>query len=508
MKTLREIYSSHKGKVSDKWDYYLDQYSEKLLPIKDQSINLLEIGIQNGGSLEIWSKFFPNHNSIVGCDINPKCEKLVYDSTKIKVIVGDANHEQTKEKIIDLSAEYDLVIDDGSHRSSDIVKSFVNYFPLLKDDGIYIIEDLHCSYWSTFEGGLFFPGSAVTFFKKIIDICNFQHWGLTKEKESLFKLFEHNYKVDFSKIGLDHIYSIEFGNSMCFIRKKLPHKNLLGKEWIVGKNPEVEPLVNPDKKNDEKIKVPDQSLNPWSNNNMTPDEEVLMLRSQLNRPFDPIGKVTVIINNRNLLTWPKAMIKKIQNFDSLAEIIIIDNDSSYLPTLDWYKTLPHKVIKLPNIGHKAPWIHEVNNQIRTEFYVVTDPDLDLSNVPNDCLTHLAMCLCRFKEYGKIGLSLDISAIPLDSAYYNHVNTFEKSYWDSPLISNLIRQAPIDTTFAIYNKKLLNTYKKCGARTDKPYTARHLPWDLTEHDEEFSYYLKHANSSSSYVRFIKNINKDS
>ena len=60
---------------------------------------------------------------------------------------------------------------------------------------------------------------------------------------------------------------------------------------------------------------------------------------------------------------------------------------------------------------------------------------------------------------------------------------------------------------IYIEKFLNV-KKCGARTDKPYTARHLPWDLIEHDEEFSYYLKHANSSSSYVRFIKNINKDS
>jgi hypothetical protein len=80
-----------------------------------------------------------------------------------------------------------------------------------------------------------------------------------------------------------------------------------------------------------------------------------------------------------------------------------------------------------------------------------------------------------------------------------VNDLEKSYWQLPLLEGGVRPAPVDTTFAIYDKNLLDRHQVCGGRTDTPYTARHLPWyvALDQWDAEFTYYIEHATRSSSY-----------
>lgn len=211
--------------------------------------------------------------------------------------------------------------------------------------------------------------------------------------------------------------------------------------------------------------------------------------------------ITVVINNRDLFTWPKSMINKIESYDGLEEIIIIDNESTYAPLCNWYLSLPYKVLKIPNIGHKAPWLPVLNAFIKTDYYIVTDPDLDLVDTPNDTLNHLKNCLDSYPTLQKIGLGLDIKSIPVKSPFYMHVNSHEKKFWDLPLIDGIIRKAPVDTTFAIYNKKIMNEYKITGARTDYPYVAKHIPWSITEMPEEFKYYIEHANNSSSYKSFL-------
>ena len=70
--------------------------------------------------------------------------------------------------------------------------------------------------------------------------------------------------------------------------------------------------------------------------------------------------IPVIINNRNLFTWPKAMVERIKEYDGVGEIIIVDNDSTYPPLLEWYATNPCRIERLnKNIGVAAPWISEV-----------------------------------------------------------------------------------------------------------------------------------------------------
>src|SRR6267142_105948 len=164
-RTLHELYANHTGKMSDKWSLYLDEYDRLFASMWDRPVRLLEIGVQNGGSLDIWSQFFP----------------------KAEAIVGDANDPQTQQRVLQRSGQFDIVIDDGSHLSRDIVKTFALYFPHLAEGGIFVAEDLHCSYWDKFEGGLYYPYSSMMFFKRLADVINHEHWGVPKARGEILR---------------------------------------------------------------------------------------------------------------------------------------------------------------------------------------------------------------------------------------------------------------------------------------------------------------------------------
>jgi predicted O-methyltransferase YrrM len=239
MEPLAKLYRDHQGKVSDKWSFYLDEYDRLFPGYRTQSINFLEIGIQNGGSLEIWSKYFPNAACLIGCDINPDCEKLRYEDSRVKLVIGDANTDQCEKAILGHAGAFDLILDDGSHRSGDIIRSFVRYFRHLNDGGIFVVEDMHCSYWQEFEGGLFDFTSSMAFFKLLADVINREHWGVPKSVETLLSAVAKRYSVEFDEHILSHIHSITFLNSMCVIEKRSPERNVLGARTIAGQTEAV-----------------------------------------------------------------------------------------------------------------------------------------------------------------------------------------------------------------------------------------------------------------------------
>ena len=233
-KSLHQMYFEHHGKVSDKWSLYLREYDRIFGPYRANKIAMLEIGIQNGGSLEIWSKFFPYAEKFIGCDIDPECARLRYDDPRIVVVTADANQDQTEQTITAHAREFDIIIDDGSHRSSDIVKSFVRYFPYLKQGGVFVAEDLHCSYWREFEGGLMDPTSSIKFFQLLADIVNYEHWGIAQSRADLLAMFSQQYQVHFDEEMLSQIHSVEFINSICVIHKARAQDNVLGERIIIG----------------------------------------------------------------------------------------------------------------------------------------------------------------------------------------------------------------------------------------------------------------------------------
>lgn len=280
-KTLNQLYQEHQGKVSDKWSIYLSEYERIFAEYRDSPVRMLEIGIQNGGSLEIWSKYFENAQQLIGCDINSDCEKLVYENPRIKVVIGDANKDETKKRIFGYCNDFNIVIDDGSHKSSDIVRSFVKYFPHVKNGGIFVVEDLHCSYWKEFEGGLFDPFSSITFFKRLADIASFEHWGTDRQRKELLAGFSKQYDVVFDEDILSHIHAVEFINSICVIRKSSYDKNILGARIIAGQQALIEEKVIVSTASIAQYCTPDQKNNFFSNLLTPPDEDFVRLFKEL-----------------------------------------------------------------------------------------------------------------------------------------------------------------------------------------------------------------------------------
>lgn len=230
----------------------------------------------------------------------------------------------------------------------------------------------------------------------------------------------------------------------------------------------------------------------------------------LNTKQQNVMKIPVIINNMNLYTWPKNMVEELKTFDSVGEIIIVDNNSTYEPLLEWYKTNPCEIIKLnENFGQGAPWIVNLPNKRNFTHYVVTDPDLDLSETPKDCLNVLYDKLEKHNEYAKIGLSLSNYNVSLDSPYYHHLKNWASCAWDENTIEDgLLKKQIIDTTFGLYTlSRPPRGDNSCSLNL--PYSAKHIPWEfsneylknLKTENYEFYYYLENATSASSYKSFV-------
>ena len=274
-KTLQQLYTEHTGKVSDKWSLYLTEYDRLFNEYRDKPVRLLEIGIQNGGSLEIWSKYFSNATAIVGCDINPDCTRLSYDDKRVSVVVGDANAPDIEARVTKYSPQYDIIIDDGSHCSGDIVKSFALYFSRVVDGGLFIAEDLHCSYWSQFKGGLYDPYSSMSFFKRLADVINYEHWGVDKDRNEILRGLFKQYDCEINADVLAQVHSLEFVNSICVVRKAPVAANSLGSRVIAGSEElVVQGHLALHNSPYQLASIYDQSRNAWSTRTEPPDEAI------------------------------------------------------------------------------------------------------------------------------------------------------------------------------------------------------------------------------------------
>jgi hypothetical protein len=276
--TLADLYASHRGKISDKWTVYLEVYEELFRSYRGSRLRLLEIGIQNGGSLEIWSRYFGNAAALVGCDINFACTQLKYDDPRIHVVIGDANTDEAERAIAGHSQRFDLIIDDGSHRSSDIIRSFVRYFPRLEQGGIFVVEDLHCSYWQKFEGGLVDPWSSMSFLKRLADVINHEHWGTPYRRAEVLRSFESRYGAALDEESLAQIHSIEFYNSVCVVHKRARTDNELGPRVVAGADAITAAQLMA--QHGALAVAEAQNANAWSVLPPLPEDELLELRSR------------------------------------------------------------------------------------------------------------------------------------------------------------------------------------------------------------------------------------
>ena len=116
---------------------YIEKYYSKTFEsfVSKKNLTIVEIGVHEGESLELWHKYFTDAN-IIGIDRSPV--NYTPSSKNITVIQGKSSRVDTFKTIKNV----DIVIDDGSHKVVDQITTYNILYPRLNTNGIYIIEDI------------------------------------------------------------------------------------------------------------------------------------------------------------------------------------------------------------------------------------------------------------------------------------------------------------------------------------------------------------------------------
>jgi hypothetical protein len=164
---LAEYFFTNPGRPIDKWRHYFDIYHRHFERFRGRSPVMLEIGVFQGGSLEMWRSYFGPGARIVGIDIDPACERFA--SEGIEIVIGD---QADRGFLAGLRSRYprvDIVLDDGGHKMHQQITSFEELYPHIQPYGVYLCEDLHTSYIPAFGGGYRREGTFIEYAKGLID---------------------------------------------------------------------------------------------------------------------------------------------------------------------------------------------------------------------------------------------------------------------------------------------------------------------------------------------------
>jgi hypothetical protein len=116
---------------------YIDFYEKNLSKYQNKNVSLLEIGVNSGGSLYLWGKYFEN-GSVLGLDIVDKVKNQWKALVNTKYLIHDAYDPN----VVNSLQNFDIIIDDGPHTLESQIQCIKYYLPKLNNDGIMIIEDI------------------------------------------------------------------------------------------------------------------------------------------------------------------------------------------------------------------------------------------------------------------------------------------------------------------------------------------------------------------------------
>merc|ERR1712232_604502 len=151
-----------------KWTHYLPIYHRHLerFRARDVPVVLLEVGVADGGSHDMWQNYFGKERvQIIGVDNDPavmRHEMPMHgrDQTiwAVRVFIGDqGNRSFWRHEVFPALRDalggrsIDIVVDDGSHLAADQIATFEEVYQTMSEDGVYIVEDLMCAFMPYFN---------------------------------------------------------------------------------------------------------------------------------------------------------------------------------------------------------------------------------------------------------------------------------------------------------------------------------------------------------------------
>jgi len=158
--------------------HYLPVYESALSAFRSRPIRMMEIGVDRGGSMQMWRRYLHPESVIVGIDIRPKTRQFDEPSQGLHVRIGRQEDISFLQSVVTELGPFDVILDDGSHMTSHMVETFRYLFPNgLASGGIYIVEDIGANYCKPFRDS---PMTFVDFTKWLIDAmhapCQAKNW--------------------------------------------------------------------------------------------------------------------------------------------------------------------------------------------------------------------------------------------------------------------------------------------------------------------------------------------
>lgn len=167
---LEEYFYNNNNKHVDKWTHLFEIYHKHFNRFRNKEITVVEFGVFKGGSLQMWKNYFGKKAKIIGVDIDPECEKLVED--QIEIYIGDQEDRNFLKNLMEKIGPIDIVIEDGGHRMKQQIHTFEEVWPCMKDEGVFLVEDVITSYWERYGGGYKRKDTFIEYSKNLIDSLN------------------------------------------------------------------------------------------------------------------------------------------------------------------------------------------------------------------------------------------------------------------------------------------------------------------------------------------------
>jgi hypothetical protein len=164
---LEAYFYGNQGRRIHKWAHYFEIYHRHFASFRNKPVTIVEFGVAQGGSLQMWKHYFGRKARIIGVDIDPRC--AAFAEPQVQIRIGDQEDRSFLRSLADEIGGIDVLIDDGGHTMGQQIATFEEFWPSIVEGGVLLMEDLHTSYWPNYGGGLRREGTFVEYAKKLID---------------------------------------------------------------------------------------------------------------------------------------------------------------------------------------------------------------------------------------------------------------------------------------------------------------------------------------------------
>ncbi len=203
MNDLQNFFEKRPSNDINKWSNYFDLYENYFSKFRTKPIHFLEIGVDRGGSSQMWKAYFGADALVVGIDINPECKKFENPEENRYVEIGDQSDPDFLKELIEKYEYFDIILDDGSHFPHHQIASFKYLWDYIAPNGIYMVEDIQTSYYLLYNSYTLNKNSFIEYSKQTIDEINIYHQaeriGTESKIPHLYGVYFHSGMVIFEK---------------------------------------------------------------------------------------------------------------------------------------------------------------------------------------------------------------------------------------------------------------------------------------------------------------------